>query len=121
MARRVFADRIDVVARPWGLRRDGDLWEVFHRVASARAFRGVAFTKVKGHATEQHIREGRSTRRDANLNSVADAMAERGVRSSAHSQEIWTWWNHNVARYHVFVFKVQHMLVSIFERSIKGR
>eukprot|EP00969_Alexandrium_andersonii_P026478 1155337-Alexandrium_andersonii.AAC.1 len=48
-------------------------------------------------------------------------MAERGVQGSAHSKEVWTLWNSNVARYHAFVSKVQQMMVPIFERSIEGR
>ena len=62
-----------------GHAKDGDLWEIFHEVIKQKGHLAVKLTKVKGHATEEHIKEGISKQRDKEGNDYADQNADRGV------------------------------------------
>ena len=44
--------------KPWQLVTDGDLWKVAWNILMQRGTTTVKVTKVKGHATEQHVEEG---------------------------------------------------------------
>ena len=44
--------------RHWGLRPDGDLWQIAQEAIFARNPLSIAVTWTKGHATWRHIHEG---------------------------------------------------------------
>ena len=45
--------------KPFGIQGDGDLWDEFWDLLEAKGAKTVQVTKVKGHATEEDVDEGR--------------------------------------------------------------
>ena len=60
-------------------------------------------TWVKGHATPEHIRNGVATERDAHLNRIADATAERAHESH---QSLVSVCNRHQLRFDAYVRKM---------------
>ena len=65
--------------RPWGLQRDGDLWQQAWTAILQRGVESQDLRKVKGHATPKDIAEGRSNKIDAEGNDRSDKNADKGV------------------------------------------
>jgi ribonuclease HI len=62
-------------SKPWALCKNGDLLAILQRVAIARPAHSIAITKVKGHATDEHIAQGLATVQQRNSNEAADKLA----------------------------------------------
>ena len=72
-------EKVNTFKKAWGLQKDGNMWEtawkaVLHRGASNQKIR-----KVKGHATEQDVEQGRSTAEDRFGNDKADKNTDEGA------------------------------------------
>ena len=65
--------------KQWGLQTDGDLWKIAWHAILARGSRSQILRKVKGHATTEDIRQGRSTVEDRDGNDRSDTNADQGV------------------------------------------
>ena len=63
----------------WGVQKDGDLWEIFHRAIKAKGTRAVRIKWVKGHADDKHVEQGLCTREDVIGNDIADKHADKGA------------------------------------------
>ena len=68
--------------RPWGLRNDGDLWQLIDDALDIRGCSSVKVSWVKGHATIADMLEGRSTPEHAVGNGNADTAADTGIEGS---------------------------------------
>jgi len=66
--------------KPWGLQVDGDLWQILDRVLAARGRHSVAVHWIKGHATAEHVEQGKTTLEGMRGNDMADRMASEGAR-----------------------------------------
>ena len=69
------------LGKPWGVQTDGDLWELAWAAIIKRGVANQKLRKVKGHATQDDITAGRSTRADKAGNDKSDENADRGVQS----------------------------------------
>ncbi len=67
------------VSRPWTTQKDGDLWSIFFQVVATKGHASVRFTKVKGHATDEMVDQGRVLPEDKRGNDRADEVANEGV------------------------------------------
>ena len=45
--------------KPWAILTDGDLWEYFEQIVNAKGANAVNITKVKGHATDKMVADGK--------------------------------------------------------------
>ena len=45
----------------WRMQKDGDVWQAIWRAILAKGPHAIKVSKVKGHATEQHVRDGTAT------------------------------------------------------------
>ena len=63
----------------WGLMKDGDLWQLFAEHVRAKNPESVKLTKVKGHATNDMVREQLVRFDDMHGNNESDAAAEQGA------------------------------------------
>ena len=70
----------------WKLISDGDLWEHFYNAVVAKNPKAVKVTWVKGHATEEHVANGITTRRNKEGNEKADETADLG--SDLHGKDL---------------------------------
>ena len=61
---------------------NGDLWEVFANIVRRRGPESVTISKVKGHATDEMVEEGRVRLQDKRGNDNADSAADKGATSS---------------------------------------
>jgi len=98
--------------RPFKLRSDGDLWAHFTKVVCAKGFDTVAFTWVKGHATEEHVRAGITTETHKHGNLVADQVADIGTQ--LHGKDIIDiagWYHTRYRSYLAFMRKVTRHIV----------
>ncbi len=60
--------------KPWGLVRDGDLWDVLQHAVRAKTPDSIAISKVKGHATDRHVLDGVTTQWHKDGNDAADEL-----------------------------------------------
>ena len=67
------------INRKWKLMSDGDLWEHFYKALKAKNPRAFKATWVKGHATEDHVNEGVTTKLHKEGNFEADRAADLGA------------------------------------------
>lgn len=78
--------------KQWSLQTDGDLWWRFWTLLEARGAHSIEVSKVKGHATQEHVEAGIVTQVDRRGNHQADAAANTGVsthRPGTHSLMAW--------------------------------
>ena len=59
--------------------KDGELWEVFADLVRTRGPQTAIITKVKGHATQEMVDEGKVEEEDMKGNSMADRAADMGL------------------------------------------
>lgn len=62
--------------KPWGLPPNGDIWQCIEATLHDHGRRGTQIVKVKGHATEEHLRSGVANEHQRWGNQVADKMAD---------------------------------------------
>ena len=65
---------------------DGDLWEQASGIINQRGPASIKLTKVKGHSTEEQVKQGKVTQEDHDGNNRADDLADKGVE--AHGPDI---------------------------------
>ncbi len=65
--------------RPWGLTKDGDLWDLFEKASEAKGKKAVKIAWTKGHANHTHIDKGITNEYNMKHNNKADATADKGV------------------------------------------
>jgi len=65
--------------RPWGITKDGDLWQQFEKLVEAKGAKAIRITWIKGHAQAKHIEQGTTTWQHKEGNDLADSLAERAV------------------------------------------
>ena len=61
------------------MQADGDLWELAWQAVLERGPDAQKVSKVKGHATQQHIDEGLATAEQKEGNDWADTYADKGA------------------------------------------
>ena len=79
MIPRLHEDPIALPPLHWATQRDGDLWKVLQDCLLHRGPHSYSVTKVKGHATEQHIQQHLATTWTKTGNDHADALATLAV------------------------------------------
>ena len=65
--------------KPWGLHKDGDLWEQIWEAIHKRGLYNQQIRWVKGHATDKQVEEGISSQRDQYGNDRSDTNAKAAV------------------------------------------
>ena len=66
----------------WSQEKDGDLWELFAKLIRQRGPSSAIITKVKGHATEEMVQQGKVKQEEKRGNDWADAAADEGATKS---------------------------------------
>jgi ribonuclease HI len=66
--------------RPWNTQRDGDLWEIFDTALIDKNPLSFKASKVKGHATDDMVKEQKVRQADKDGNDAADRIAEEGIQ-----------------------------------------
>ena len=116
--------------RPWALQRDGDMWHMYYKHAAAKKPDAITITKVKGHATQEMVNEGKVRPADKDGNDKADEAADEGVelftqpvvRLSKQFAKRHTAYSHLVGDIHehlAFVYKVRAVLLQKAEQHTK--
>ena len=77
--------RLPQPRRHWGLQADGDVWHAIHHAIDCKSKRSVRVSKVKGHATADHVAAGIVKLEDKAGNDVADD----GVGKARGIQDCW--------------------------------
>ncbi len=73
--------------KPWSLRTDGDLWQLWEQAALAKGLRSIRVPWFKGHAKQEHIDKGVATKESKEANDIADAVADLGA-SATHQTRL---------------------------------
>ena len=66
-------------SRPFGITKDGDLWEHFYTAALNKGFNSICIGWTKGHATEDDVQKGITTQLKRERNGHADHQADYGI------------------------------------------
>ena len=101
--------------RHWKLTGDGDLWYHLYLAIKAKCTRAIQFTWVKGHATEDHIAQGVTTRAHKIGNDAADQVADAGT--DLHGTDlckIACWLYHRSVAYTNFMKCVSHHIIEAY-------
>ena len=65
--------------RPWSLVKNGDLQQSIEEGVIQKGEGSLKASKVKGHATEEMVEEGKVRRKDKEGNDISDEGADRGA------------------------------------------
>ena len=68
--------------------KDGDIWNCYEQGVVQKGPETVAFTKVKGHATDLMVEKGEATERDQKGNDRADKNADKGAAEGKKAMNI---------------------------------
>eukprot|EP00969_Alexandrium_andersonii_P235821 10411124-Alexandrium_andersonii.AAC.1 len=83
--------RRECFRRPWGLMRDGDLWQAVQDTVHRRGTQTVVVVKTKGHATQDDLDRGLVSPHDKRGNEHADILAARGRREACDHEALVAW------------------------------
>ena len=111
--------------KPWGMQTDGDLWQVAWEAIIARGSGNQDIRWVKGHATNEDIRQGRSSSSDQKGNDRSDTNADKGVEMVAGEGLVTLakWAAQRYEGYLKFMAKVHTMIaaVTMAEKEERGK
>eukprot|EP00969_Alexandrium_andersonii_P331671 14658305-Alexandrium_andersonii.AAC.1 len=111
---------MDLNAKPWGLRVNGDLWAAAHQLMKGRGHDAQTIRKVKGHATGGDIASGIISHEDARGNQRADQWAGfEAVRGRRAEARLIAWLNWHHVMFGRLVEDLQRMMVAILEAVAK--
>ena len=74
--------RKSINKRPWDLVKNGDLWGSIEEAIKEKGPQTVKITKVKGHATDEMVAEGKVREEDKEGNDKADKAADKGAEET---------------------------------------
>lgn len=109
--------------KPWGLQKDGDLWEQAWKAVRARGADSQRLRKVKGHATSEDVAAGRSTKEDRIGNDRSDTNADKGVEC-IHGKGLVVlagWLAKRHKAYTKFVEQIHNFIVSLAKAEKEER
>ena len=109
--------------KAWRLQTDGDLWEVAWEAIHTRGLSNQDLRKVKGHATEEDVREGRSTHQDKEGNDRSDRNADQGVEQLAGEGlvKLGKWIADRQDRYKKFLARIHLMIAAVTKAEKEER
>ena len=109
--------------KPWRLQTDGDLWEVAWQAIHTRGLANQDLRKVKGHATEEDVQQGRSTACDKEGNDRSDKNADRGVEQLAGEGlvTVGRWVANRQDQYKKFVARIHRMIAAVTKAEKEER
>ena len=101
--------------KAWGLQKDGDMWEIAWKAILRRGARNQQIRKVKGHATNDDVEKGKSTREDQYGNDKADKNADVGVEMvyGGGFAKLGQWLANRHSRYVNFMRRIQKMIAAV--------
>ena len=100
--------------------KDGDLWELFTRLVLQRGPRSVKITKVKGHATEAMVQEGKVKLAEKQGNDRSDTAAALGVTESQSKVHAFgALYSARHVRYRAIMCRIQKYIVGLKEEERK--
>jgi hypothetical protein len=92
----------------WAMQRDGDVWAAIWNVMLAKGPSTIRVSKVKGHATERDVAEGRSTAVHRLCNNVADGLVKEATALHGKGTNDLAYW-----------LEARHMLYTTLMKSIQ--
>lgn len=99
--------------RPWGLQKDGDLWEQFWAATLLRGPRTLKLTKVKGHTTLKDLVEGKITEEMREGNNCADKAADAGTKEGMPGlAQLANWLAARHKQHRAFMSRVHKMIIA---------
>ena len=109
---------VDLKRKPWGLRKDGDLWQRIHANWIKRGPQSLKVAKLLGHATQGDLAAGASTEALQRGNDWADSLAKRGRDLNPDFGPLWQWVDQNTQRYVQFFAKIHLAMLNILMKVI---
>ena len=79
--------RLDLAAKPWPCRKNGDLWQHWEQMLALRGRHSISVQWVPSHTDEQAVADRRISAEHQAGNRLADAAASR-CRGHAHARHI---------------------------------
>eukprot|EP00969_Alexandrium_andersonii_P290710 12849414-Alexandrium_andersonii.AAC.1 len=120
MFKRLKAGTLDLEAKPWGVRRNGDIWMQIQAAADARGWHSCDIQKVKSHTDASHLEMGVVTRWQQEGNARADRLAERGRLLATDVAAAARWDARAKAAYAQFIKNTQLMMLAVL-RQVMSR
>ena len=109
--------------RAWSMQKDGDLWEIAWQAILRRGARSQKIRKVKGHATQQDIDNGISTKGDQEGNKRSDDNADEGVKKIAGEGlvKLGAWVADRHDKYIALMRRIQQMIAAVQKEEKEER
>lgn len=99
--------------KPWSLQRDGDLWQMYWQILLQKNPRAIKHTKVKGHATEEMVRNGTVAERDRVGNEFSDYYANMGTKTAGVKVQAAWHYNKRQRQYTEIATKIAKTVVQV--------
>jgi len=104
--------------KPFNIIPDGDLWEWFAKIVKAKGAEAVRLTKVKGHATEEMVKQGKVKEEHKVGNDFSDEAADIGVEQHGNEfLEASTFFAAKQHEYSVFVKDMHKLILAITKEA----
>ena len=103
------------LGKAWGLQTDGDLWQQAWEAVVKRGACNQTIRWVKGHATDEDVKAGRTTQKDKHGNQKNDDYANKGVENIKGVGLVCLaeWMANRHARYGKLMRRIQKFIAGI--------
>ena len=109
-------------AKHWKLQKDGDVWQAIWRLILAKGPEAIKVTKVKGHATDEDVREGVATAADKAGNDVADSIVrEANALHGKATIDLAHWLEKRHTAYCTMMGEVQQIIIRMLSLDKEER
>eukprot|EP00969_Alexandrium_andersonii_P339295 14998060-Alexandrium_andersonii.AAC.1 len=109
----------DLERRPWGLRKNGDMWAVLDALVRQRGHESICLEKVKSHCGREDVDAGIISARDRLHNERVDRVADRARELAPKWERVWAWIDRNVRKFEAFFVPLQRMFCRLFVARAK--
>ena len=109
--------------KPWGLQKDGDLWDLVWNALLSRGPKRQIIKKVKGHATQEEVDSGEVQEEDKRGNDIADKLADCGAQEVGGQAflNVVKWMEKRHDDYAKLISRIQKVIVAVLKKERKVR
>jgi hypothetical protein len=106
----------------WQMQRDGDIWQAIWRAALAKGPTSIRITKVKGHATDADVQEGRATAEQKAGNDTADTLVKEATDLHGKGTvDLAYWIEARHGKYKQMMADIQHFIITMLNADQEAR
>ena len=111
-----------MLRKPWKLQKNGDLNELLFNCIRSKGVQAIKGSKVKGHATQADIDQGKSNANDVIGNQRADKAAASGIKQIPPTTvSLANWFSKRHAAYMQLARKIHNLIIEMMHANSAKR